>query len=163
MQKILLELLAVIEKWGSAIIPLIAVYLGWRLGYYSERRRRELEILEKKIDALRALREVVDNIPRDIKAEELAERMKTDSEFKENLKHRLVRLFGLRRELIPYLDEKITFLIDKRFMPLFLIETGSYDLKADATDAFAKCCEELTIETDNLEKDLTQSYYKRLR
>ncbi len=74
MQNILLQLLAVIEKLGSAIISLIAVYFGWRLGYYSERRRRELEILEKKIEALRELRELVDNIPRDIKAEQLAER-----------------------------------------------------------------------------------------
>ncbi len=163
MQNILLQLLTVIEKFGSAIISLIAVYFGWRLGYYSERRRRELEILEKKIEALRELRGVVDNIPRDTKAEQLAERMKIDSEFKNNLKHRLVRLFGLRRELIPFLDDKIIFLIDKRFMPLFLIETGSYDLKADVTDAFAKCCEDLIIETDNLEKCLTESYYKRLK
>jgi hypothetical protein len=69
----------------------------------------------------------------------------------------------LRRQLIPYLDEKIIFLIDKRFMPLFLIETGSYDLKADTIDAFAKCCGELIIETDNLEKCLTESYYKRFK
>lgn len=156
-------MLTVIEKLGSAIISLLAVYFGWRLGYYSERRRRELEILERKIKALQALREVVDNIPRDIKAEQLAERMRADSEFKKNLEHRLVRLFGLRRELIPYLDEKIIFLIDKRFMPLFLIAAGSYDLKADTINAFAKCCEELIIETDNLEKSLTKSYHKRFK
>jgi len=152
-----------IEKFGSAIISLLAVYLGWRLGYYSERRRRELEILEKKIEALRSLREVVDNIPRDIKAEQLSRRMGADSEFKKNLEHRLIRLFGLRRELIPYLDKNIIFLIDKRFMPLFLIEAGSCDLKADTIDEFAKCCEELIKETDNLEKNLTESYYKRFK
>lgn len=163
MQNILQQLVTLIEKFGSAIISLIGVYFGWRLGHYSERRRLELEILEKKIEALRALREVVDNIPRDLKAEQLAKRMKADSEFKSNLEHRVVRIFGLRRELIPYLDDRITFLIDNQLMPLFVIETGSHNLKADAIDAFARCCEKLIFEADSLEKSLTKAYYKKLK
>jgi hypothetical protein len=163
MQNILSQLLTVIEKLEPAIISLIAVYFGWRLGYHSERRRRELEILEKKFEALRALREVVDNIPRDLKAEHLAERMRTEVEFKNNLEHRLVRIFGLRRELIPHLEDKITSLIDRQLMPLFHIETGSYDLKPDAIDTFTQCCEKLIMETDCLEKSLTEAYYKKLK
>ena len=75
----------------------------------------------------------------------------------------MVRPFGLRRELVPHLDEKLVSLIDQRFSPLFRVETGTYELKPDAIEAFADCCEKLVIEIDSMETRLVKLYRRRVK
>jgi len=163
MKKLASQLMSLIASLAPAVIPLIAVYLGWKLSSQSERRKRTLENLEKRFEAFRQLKEVIDNIPRGISAKEFEARMRTDPDLLKSLEHRLVRLFGLRRELIPHLDEKMVSFIDQRFSPLFRVETGSYDLKPDVFEAFAQCCEELVNETDSIEKRLVELYRKQVK
>lgn len=163
MKELASQLMSLIASLAPAVIPLIAVYLGWKLSSQSERRKRALETLEKRFATFRELKEVIDNIPRGLSAEDLTVRMRAEPELLRSLKHRLVRLFGLRRELIPHLDEKIVSLIDKRFSPLFRVETGSYELMPDVLEAFAQCCEELVSKTDSIEKRLVELYNKRLK
>jgi len=163
MRELISQFLLLMGNLAPAVIPLIAVYLGWKLSSLSERRKRSLEVLEKQFEAFRKLKEVLDNIPRGVTGEELAARMKTEPELLDSLKHRLVRLFGLRRELVPHLDQKIASLIDRQFFPLFRCETGSYQLRRDAIEAFAKCCEELVVEIESLKERLAALYRKRIK
>ena len=163
MKELASQLMSLIASIAPAVIPLIAVYIGWKLSTRSERRKRELENLEKHFEAFRELKKIIDNIPRGLSAEELEMRIRTEPELLTSLQHRLVRLFGLRRELIPHLDQKMVSFIDQRFLPLFRVETGSYDLKPDVYKAFAKCCEDLVNETDFIEKKLVALYQKQTK
>ena len=163
MKELASQLISLIGGLAPAFIPLLAFYLGWKISSQSERRKRALENLEKRFEALRQLKEVIDNIPRGLSAKELEERMGNDPDLLKSLELRLVRLFGLRRELIPHLDEKIISFIDQRFSPLFRVETGSYYLKPDVLEVFARCCEELVNETDSIEKRLVELYRKKMK
>ena len=58
--------------------------------------------INDKFIALREIRSVVENIPPNLTTKELEEKLKSDPDFRNNLTNRLVRLFGLRNELIPY-------------------------------------------------------------
>jgi len=144
----------------TAVVSLIGVWLGSKLSTRSERRRRDLELLEKRFEAFRQLKEVIDSIPREATVDELTARVKTEPELLNSLKHRLVRLFGLRIELVPWLDEKIGLYIDQRFRSLFRAEIGTYELKPGVEDKFAPCCVELVGEIDRLEKELVALYRK---
>jgi hypothetical protein len=95
--------LAIVDK----LIPLAAVGLGWLLGTRSQRRQRRLDALDGRFEALRQLMEVADNVPHDVGADGLYQRLTSDAELQRSLGHRLVRLLGLRRELPPYLEPKI--------------------------------------------------------
>lgn len=162
MKELASQFMALISSIAPAVIPLIAVYIGWKLSSQSERRKRALENLEKRFEAFRQLKQVIDNIPRELSAKELEARMNSEPEFLKSIEHRLIRLFGLRRELIPYLDESMVSFIDRRFSPLFRAETGSCDLKPDALESFSRCCEDLVKETDSIEKRLGELYRKKI-
>lgn len=153
MKELASQLMSLIASIAPAAIPLIAVYIGWKLSSLSERRKRNLDNLEKRFEALRELKKVIDNIPRGLSAEQLALRIRIELDLLKSLETRLVRLFGLRRELIPHLDPKMVTFLDQRFLPLFRVETGSYELKPNVYEEFAKCCEELVNETDFIEKN----------
>lgn len=162
MMELALSILSAFEKLAYAFSGLIGVYVGWKLATHSERLRRQEEALEKQFDAFRELRSVIDDIPRDATAEQLTEQMNTDINFRDRLQSRLVRLFGLRRELVPHLDGKIVSLIDQSLSPLYKIETGTYHPKTDRLEEFASCCVKLVAETDSLEKRLVKSYNKAI-
>ena len=163
MKELASQFMTLIASIAPAVIPLIAVYIGWKLSSQSERRKRALENLEKRFEAFRQLKEVIDNIPRELSAKELEARMNSDPDFLKSIEHRLIRLFGLRRELIPHLDESMVSFIDRRLSPLFRVETGSYDLKPDVLEIFSRCCEELVKETDSIEKRLVELYRKKMK
>lgn len=90
-----------------------------------------------RFESLRQIRAVTANIPPDLSAEELEEKLLWDEDFRQQLVHRLVRLFGLRNELIPYIETEIVKLIDTQLEPLFTIENGSYTLKSNKLPEFA--------------------------
>ena len=152
--------LALITAVVTAVVSLIGVWLGSKLSTRNERRRRHLELLEKRFEAFRQLKAVIDNIPREATADELTARLKTEPELLNSLKHRLVRLFGLRIELVPWLDDKIASYIDQRLRSLFRAETGTCELKPGVEGGFARCCVELVGEIDRLEKDLVALHRK---
>ena len=160
MKELACQVISLVAQLAPVVIPPIAVYLGWKLGNQSERRRRVSELLEKRFDAFRQLKAVTDSIQRGDTVEQLAGRFATEPELLSALKHRLVRVFGLRRELVPYLDHKIALYIDQELYPLFHAETGTYELKPGVEHRFAQCCVELVGEIDRLEKDLVAQHRK---
>jgi hypothetical protein len=160
MKELTSQELALIMSLITAVVSLIGVWLGSKLSTRNERRRHGLEMLENRFEAFRQLKGVIDNIPRETTVDELTARLKTEPELLNSLKHRLVRLFGLRRELVPYLDDKIALYIDQRFHSLFRAETGTYELKPTVEEEFARCCVELGGEVDRLEKELVALHRK---
>jgi hypothetical protein len=92
--------------------------------------------------------------------DELRERLKKEPELLHSLKHRLARLFGLRIELVPYLDQKVASYIDRELGGLYRAETGTYELKPSGEDCFATCCVELVREIDRVERELTTLHRK---
>ena len=75
---ILSQILTFLSDIAPSVIPLIAVYFGWKLSSYNERRKLSLEDLDNRFEAFRQIKEVVDNIPRVNTAEELEIRMKNE-------------------------------------------------------------------------------------
>ena len=142
------------------LITLGAVFLTWWLTGRSERRRRALDLLEKRFEAFRQLRTVVDNIPRGATVDGLTARLKKEPELLNSLNHRLGRIFGLRIELVPYLDEDVASYIDEDFGCLFQAETGTLELKPGMEDRFARCCVELVAKIDRLETQLIEVHRK---
>jgi hypothetical protein len=90
-----------------------------------------------KFEALREIKSVIANIPPNLSKKELEERLKSDGDFRRNLTNRLVRLFGLRNELMPFIEPEIMDLIDKQLEPLFIIENGLYTFKTEKIPEFA--------------------------
>jgi hypothetical protein len=158
MTEILSMLKDIIPQVVTILGTLIAVYLGWKLTSRSDARKRALEVLEKQLDALRQLKEVAQNIPSGVESKELADRMEHDQELRNALKHRLVRLFGLRIELLPHLEESTIRLIDEKFAPLFDSYTGRIELRQGVVQEFAKVCIDIVIHVDELESRLVKSY-----
>jgi hypothetical protein len=83
------------------LITPVAIFLTWYLGSRSERRRHKMELLEKQFEAFRELRQVSDDIPREPAGDELIVYLKSQPELLNSLKNRILRIFGLRRELVP--------------------------------------------------------------
>ena len=90
--------------------------------------------------------------------EELADRMESDPEFLNSLKHRLVRFLGLRIDLLPHLDASTIQLLDKQFAPLFDTHTGQCELRSEVTQKFAVVCIDIVRHVDQLELRLVESY-----
>jgi len=142
------------------LLPLVGVWLGWVLNSHSQRKQRRLERLAESFNALREIRHVVEDIPPDLDEKELNERLASDPDFQKSLSSRLARLFGLRTELIPSLDKEFSELIDKQLQPLYKIQTGSYDFKAERINDFAFSCMRLKELVLQVENRLSDEYEK---
>lgn len=147
-----------IEIIGPSLISLASVYLGWRLGYHSQWRQRRLDTLRERIEAFREIRGVIENIPPNLSSFELRDRLDGDNEFKNSLSGRMVRLFGLRTELIPYIDNKLTIFIDNNLKPLYVIENGKYDFRQEKIDEFSSAVIEFRRLSDLIETKLIADY-----
>ena len=112
-----------------------------------------------KFDALREIKSVISNIPPHLSRKELEDRLKNDQEFQKSLTHRLVGLFGLRNELIPYIEPEIMDLIDKQLEPLFIIENGSYTLRTERIPEFAAFAENIKL----LVAAIEEKYMKKIK
>ena len=115
----LAAILSIINAIGSEVVTLMAVWLGWRLGASTQRTQRRLDALDRRFEALSQIMAVADNVPSHLDHDQLATQLETDDEFWQSMKGRLVRLFGLRRELVGWLDPAIVEFIDGRLRPLY--------------------------------------------
>jgi hypothetical protein len=139
----------------SATVAAVVSGLFTVISQFFERRARQRELwLEKRFEALRQIKSTLDGIPRDLTVDELATRLKTEPQLLKDLKHRPVRLFGLRNELVPYLDDRIASYIDHSLRCIYHTEAGAFELKAGMEEAFARCCIELIQASDRVEKEL---------
>ena len=153
------EVLRFLEDLAPSVIPLVSVWLGWQLSTQSQRRQRRLDSLSGAFAALREILHVVENIPANLSAEELQNRLGDDN-FRQNLSDRLVRLFGLRTELIPSLDNEFIALIDRDLRPLYVIETGTYKLRQECIVQFAVTLAKLRDLSNRVERRLVAEYEK---
>lgn len=126
-------------------------------------KEESLDHLEHELEAFRKIKSVVANIPPNINKNKLVEKLKIDSGFRIRLTNRLVRLFGLRDELIPYIDSRFVDLIDNQFQPLFIIETGEYTFKEERLEEFVTFTETIITLTHTVEKELTQEHEKHIK
>ena len=156
------SLFSFLEKIGLLVVPLLAVYLGWKLSQKTYIKQLLLDNLKQKFDALRQVKSVVRNIPPSLNKKELMKRLNSDSEFCKSLTNRLVRLFGLRNELMPFVDSEFINLIDTRLEPLFMIENGTYTFKKEKLEEFADFAEEARLLVGSIEEKLTQEYKNHL-
>lgn len=151
-----------LEKLGLLVVPLIAAYLGWRLSQKAYVRQLLVDTLKNKFDALREIKSVMGNIPPDLNEEGLIERLSHDKDFRNSLTNRIVRLFGIRNELIPFVSPEFVDLIDTQLEPLFTIENGSYAFRPEKLQEFAEFAGKARMLVFSIEAKLTEEYKKQL-
>jgi hypothetical protein len=152
-----------LEKLGLLVVPLIAAYIGWGLSQKTYVRQLLVDTLKNKFDALREIKSVMGNIPPDLNKEGLIERLRNDDDFPNSLTGRMVRLFGLRNELIPFIAPKFVDLIDTQLEPLFTIENGRYTFRPEKLQAFAMFADKARLLVSSIETKLTEEYKKQLK
>ena len=152
-----------LEKLGLLVVPLIAAYIGWRLSQKTYVRQLLVDTLKNKFDALREIKSVMGNIPPELDKEGLIERLKNDDNFRESLTGRMVRLFGLRNELIPFIAPEFVDLIDTQLERLFTIENGRYTFRPEKLQAFAMFADKARLLVSSIETKLTEEYKKQLK
>jgi hypothetical protein len=150
-------------KIGPYVVSLFGVYLGWKLSRRSEARQRYVDNLKQKFAALSQIRAVIDDIPPGLDGSELFTKLDSDDDFCGTLVIRLTRLFGLRNELIPYIDSSFVQLIDQRFKPLFVIQTGTYTFRMEKKRELAAFLAEVSSLVPALEIKLTEDYEKEFK
>lgn len=116
--------------------------------------------LTRRLRAVQEVKRIVDNIPR-LSREELFERLSSDPQFRRGLTSRLVRLLGLRTELVPYIEPGIADLIDREFEPLFVVELGKYTFRDEKLDEFITFAERVVEIVHTTEAELTDEYRRR--
>ena len=152
-----------LEKIGLLVVPVIAAYIGWRLSQKTYVRQLLVDTLKNKFDALREIKSVIGNIPPDLNKDGLIHRLSIDGNFRDSLANRIVRLFGLRNELIPFIAPEFVDLIDTKLEPLFTIENGSYTLRLEKLPEFAMFADEARLLVSSIEMKLTEEYKKQLK
>ena len=152
------EFFSLCEKLAPWIISLVAVWVGWRLNWYSQRKQRSLEYLREKFSALREIKKVIGNVPPDLDRIQLLDKINTEKKFCEDLTGRLVRLFGLRNELIPGIDPSFVALIDKEMQPLYKIENGIYVFRETRTNQLVEFIMNMKSTIGLIEQKLISDY-----
>jgi hypothetical protein len=152
-----------LEKLGLLVVPLIAAYVGWRLSQKTYVRQLLVDTLKNKFDALREIKSVIGNIPPDLNKDDLIERLNRDKDFRDSLTTRMVRLLGLRNELIPFIAPEFVDLIDTQLEPLYSIENGSCAFRVERIQAFAIFAAEARLLVSSIETKLTAEYKKQLK
>lgn len=118
------------------------------------------ESLSKRLHSIQEIRRVIDDIPR-VDRGELYYKLFNNDDLCNSLTSRLVRLFGLRRELIPYLEQELVDLIDNEFEQFYVIEVGHYTFRKEKLYEFAVCVDKLAKVVREFEKKLTDEHRKR--
>ena len=139
----LAAILSIIDAIGSEVVTVLAVWLGWRLGASTQRTQRRLDALDRRFEALSEIMAVADNVPSHLSYDELVTQLETDDKFWGSMSSRLVRLSGIRRERVGWLDPAIVDFIDDRLRPLYRSGVGQFDLPRDRAREFATLALEL--------------------
>ena len=152
-----------LENIGLIVIPLFAVYLGWRLSQKTYIKQLLLDTLKWKFDALRKVKKVIEEIPPNLNKKELHEKLSTDPPFLKGLTDNMDRLFGLRNELIPFLEPELIDLIDNSLRPLYIKKNGGYIFRKDKIDEFVAFADKAKLQVTVIEEWLTQEYKNQLK
>ena len=102
---------------------------------------------------------VIDQFPSGLTTEELQSRL-SDNAFRKSMADRVVRLFGLRRELIPFIDHEFVELIDNKLGPLYVIDAGTYTLRDNCVEQFSATLVNLRDLSIRVEKKLVAEHEK---
>ena len=114
-----------------------------------------------KLTAIQEIMKVTSDIPR-LTTNQLFNKFKNDNDFLRSFTNRLLRIFGLRRELIPMIEPELIRLIDDELEPLFDIEVGKYTLKNGKLKKFASLAVKLAKMVREIEKNLVEEHRNRL-
>jgi len=117
--------------------------------------------LSERLNSIMEFMQVTGNIPR-VSADELFQNLENDEELRKSLTSRLVRLFGLRKELIPYIEPELIKLIDDEFVNFYNIRIGTYIFKTEKLREFAIFSENISNTVQHIEKRLTEEHRKQL-
>jgi hypothetical protein len=147
------------EPFAASLVCL-AVILGTGVQAQVKLAKIQDEALSERLNSIREFMQVTDDIPR-APADELLKKLGSDEKFRKSLTLRLVRLFGLRRELIPYLEPELIDLIDDEFEQFYIIGVGLYTFKNEKLHEFAIFAEKLAKTVRGIEKKLTEEHRKR--
>ncbi len=118
------------------------------------------EYISKRLLSIKKIRKVTNSIPR-VTENELFIKLENENAFCSSLTSRLVRIFGLRRELIPIIEPELISLIDDELEPLFNIGVGKCTLKDDKLKQFAVVALKLYEMVQVIENKLVQKHRKR--
>jgi hypothetical protein len=152
-----------IKDISQPLIALIGVWMGWRLGVSSQRKQRRLDHLNERFAALCEVMKIVDNIPHNLKRKDLINMINRDSDLHSKLTSRLIRLIGIRSELISSLEPEFINFIDNKFRPLFLNAVGSWELSPDKTSDFAEVVCDLQKLVEQIELKLLTEQNKLIK
>jgi hypothetical protein len=72
-------------------------------------------------------------------------------------------MFGLRNELIPFIETEFIDLIDNRLEPLFIIENGTYTFREEKIEEFANFAADARSLVVSIENKLTTEYRNQLK
>ena len=147
------------EPFAASLVALTAI-LGIGVQAQVKLAKALDESLSERLLSIQEIRKVTDNIPR-VTGDELFIKLQNDNEFLSSFTSRLLRIFGLRRELIPVIEPELINLIDDELEPLFNIGVGNYSLKNDKLKQFAMVAVKLAEMVRAIENKLTQEHRKR--
>jgi len=146
------------EPFAASLVAL-TVILG--IGVQAQVKLAKVldESLSERLLSIQEIWKITNSIPR-VSANELFMKLKNDNEFLTAFTHRFLRIFGLRRELIPVIEPELINLIDDELEPLFNIEVGRYFLKESKLKQFALVSIKLADMVRVIENKLTQEHRK---
>ncbi|MBC8434327.1 MAG: hypothetical protein H8D96_20655 [Desulfobacterales bacterium] len=147
------------EPFAASLVCL-AVILGIGVRSQVKLAKMQDDALLERLNSIREIMQVTDDIPR-IPADELLTKLNSDEKFCKSLTLRIVRLFGLRRERIPFLEPEIIDLIDNEFEPFYSIGVGLYTFKSEKLHEFSVFAVKLANTVRELERKLTEEHRKR--
>jgi hypothetical protein len=119
--------------------------------------------IQAELSTLSEMRSILDDIPSGVIKAQLVERMKADAEYRGRLTGRLVRLLGIRNEKMDSLKPSLVHVIDARLEPLYTRELGTYTFRAEKTEEFVACVEDMKGEIQLWEQELLQRREKLSR
>jgi hypothetical protein len=153
----------IVREVAPPLISVAGVWLGWRLGTNSQWKQRRLDNLQNRLAAHKEVMSVATNVPPDLSVIDLKAKYATEPEYCKNLNHRLIRLFGLRTELTPYLEPEVRRFIDTTFRPLFSVGLGSYEPLLEKLDGLAHAAIELRYLAWSVEAKLIAEHERLVR
>ncbi len=148
------------EPFAASIVCL-GIILGTGVQARVKLAKIQDDALTERLNSIREFLQVTDNIPR-VSADELFENLENDKEFCKSLTSRLVRLLGLRRELIPYIEPELINLIDGEFVGFYNIKVGTYNFKNEKLREFSIFAEKIAKTVKEIEKRLTEEHRKQI-